>query len=107
MRKLTIFVIIIVSSLSFSCKKDDQPKVNYNQKVEKNDIVRDTSKIVISDLPIEIDSTDYVIYVTGEPRETYYGSSYSGFGSSDSSNSFSVISTYDSDLSGKIYNLKF
>ncbi|MCH4824570.1 hypothetical protein ML462_15460 [Gramella lutea] len=106
MRKLTLILLIIFSITS--CKNDDKPTVDYNQKKDKKAIVRDTSKIVINDLPVEIDSTEYVIYVTGEPQETYYGSSYSGLGSrSSNSNSFSVISSYNADIPGSIFNLKF
>lgn len=106
MRKLTLILLVIFSITS--CKNDDIPTVNYNQKKDKNVITRDTSKVMITDLPIEIDSTEYIIYVTGEPKETYYGSSYSGLGSrSSNSNSFSVTSTYHADISGSIFNLNF
>lgn len=108
MNKHTLPLLILLSALYASCISDNKPKVDYNQRSEKREVLRDTSKVVINDLPIEIDSTDYVIYVTGEPVESYYGSSYGGFGSSsDNSNNFSVVSAYKSDVSGKIYNLKF
>ncbi len=105
MRKLTLLFLLLVTL--FSCKNDDKPTVTYDENVKK-EIVRDSSIVIINELPIEIDSTDYLIYIIGEPNDLSYGSSYSGFSSkSDKRNSFSVNDSYNTNISGNIHNLKF
>ena len=106
MRKLTLISIFIITLIS--CKNDDKPTITYDNLNDKKEIVRDSSIIVINELPIEIDSTDYLIYIIGEPNDLSYGSSYSGFSSeSDNRKSFSVMNSYNSNISGDIHNIKF
>ncbi|TXK76886.1 hypothetical protein [Mesonia sp. K4-1] len=106
MRKLILISLLIINL--FSCKNNDKPTVTYDNLNDKKEITRDSSIIVINELPIEIDSTDYLVYIIGEPSNISYGSSYSGFSSeSNNRNSFSVINSYNSTISGKIHNLKF
>ncbi|APG59838.1 hypothetical protein [Christiangramia salexigens] len=106
MRKLTFIILVTITILG--CKNEKKPKVNYDNQTDKKEIIRDSSTVIINELPFEIDSTEYLIYVIGEPSNLSYGSSYSGFGAeSNNRNSFSVNNSYDSNISGNIHNLKF
>ncbi len=106
MRKLTLIILFTLTILS--CKNDKKPKVDYDNQIDKKEIIRDSSLVIINELPIEIDSTDYLIYIIGEPNTLSYGSSYSGFSSdSDNNDIFSVTNSNNAEISGNIHNIKF
>lgn len=106
MRKLILIIPFLI--IIFSCENEKQPKVDYKTQNDKKEIFRDSTQIIINELPIEIDSTDYLIYVIGEPNTINYRSSYTGSESgSYDKNNFSVTSSHYGDFTGKIHNLKF
>ena len=67
MRTLTSILMIVLTLLS--CGKQ-QPKIDYNSQNQSDsltmdNIAADTSKILIAELPVYFDSTDYLIHPIG------------------------------------------
>ncbi|PHQ28697.1 hypothetical protein [Leeuwenhoekiella nanhaiensis] len=105
MPKLFMILSLI---LLVACKEKTKTAVNYDNLKSRTEVKRDSTTIILEELPIEIDSTDYVIYIIGEPVNLHYGKIYSGLNSgSGSGESFSILNSYGSDISGNIHNLKF
>ena len=106
MKILLTFGILILVFISCT---DEKPKITYPEngtdKIEE--IKRDSTVIEITDLPIHIDSTQYLIHPIGEFN--LYDSRKSGyFSSSNYGSSSLIISTYSNyRISGNLYNLKF
>jgi len=114
MRTLTSILMIVLTLLS--CGKQ-QPKIDYNSQNQSDsltmdNIAADTSKILIAELPVYFDSTDYLIHPIGlinlnesEGKRFLEIGSYSG---SDYSNSGFSVDSYSEDFfSGNIANLVF
>jgi hypothetical protein len=109
---LSVFGIMLILS---SCGKR-QPKIDYSNRNQNDsltmaNIVNDTSKVLIAELPIYFDSTEYLIYPVGfvnlNDRENK-GILKGSYSSSDYSNSeFSVESNSNDYFSGSITNLVF
>jgi hypothetical protein len=110
---LIIWGIVLILS---SCEKR-QPKIDYSSQNQKDsltmgNIVNDTSKVLISELPIYFDSTDYLIHPVGfvslSDRENKGILKTGSFSSRDySNNDFSVESSHNDFFSGSITNLVF
>lgn len=108
MRNILIFGITIL--LFTSCGRDNKPKIVHTEGFETEVLepTKDTSFIEIADLPIEIDSTDYLIHPIGDFRiedkrgKIIYKSS--GYGSNSS---FSISSYGGYKISGNLSNVKF
>ncbi|MEM1337363.1 MAG: hypothetical protein AAGF96_06410 [Bacteroidota bacterium] len=101
-------VTILLLALLHACSESEKPKVVYpEEETIKNDVVeKDTALVKIADLPVHIDSTNYLIHPIGEyqiygDRSSYFSKSRYGSGS------FVVSSKSGNELSGNIYNLKF
>lgn len=106
MRNIIILGITII--FLSSCGNDEKPKVIYpeNENIETTELKKDSTLIEIADLPIHIDSTDYLIHPIGEYK--IYGSRSNYFSSSSyGSGSFSVSGYNRYEISGNLYNLKF
>ena len=107
MKKLLILGFTIL--LFASCGKENKPKIVHtvNNGNEIPELKKDTTFIEISDLPIQIDSTDYLIHPIGDFRiednrgKIIYKSS--GYGS----NNFKVSSYGGYRISGDLSNVKF
>jgi len=109
--KLTLLGILI---LVLACAKEN-PKIDY-QNPQKSDsltidvVLDDTTKVLVSDLPILIDSTRILIHPIGfvslneRSRNGLIGS---GSFSSSSASGFAVYSSSDDYYSGDITNLLF
>jgi hypothetical protein len=104
MKNILSFVLFAI--LIISCKKDDK-KISHDNTVEI-ELKKDSTKIEIADLPIIIDSTDYLIHPIGHITE--YGSRFSKLSSYESGRSYTSysISHYNKfSLKGEFSNLKF
>lgn len=105
-----LFLLAIVIIIMVGCKKE--PRKIAEDSKETTELKKDTSAIEIADLPILIDSTDYLIHPIGEYKvfNKRIGSySTDSFGLSDRSEggTFS-ISSYNGDyISGNLSNLSF
>ncbi len=112
---LYVFVIAVFFS---SCFKK-HPKIDYNNQNKKdsltmNNIVNDTSKVLIAELPVYFDSTDYMMHPLeleninnkNNKRILNIGSSSISDFSGSSSNVY--VESYNSDyISGNIINIVF
>ncbi len=100
--------ILFLTLLLTGCSEEKKPKVIYaGQEQQTEKISQNSTQGIISDLPIQIDSTNYLIHPVGyyeiyERESRYFGSSSSGLGS------FSFTREGNSDTyTGDLTNLKF
>ncbi len=112
----TLFTILGIVLIFVSCGKR-QPKIDYNKEsstdsLTMDSIVADTSKILVAELPVYFDSTEYLIHPIGLISLNDWGNkrmiksgSYSG--SDYSNNEFSVESYREDNFSGNITNIVF
>ena len=104
-----ILILGITILLFTSCGTDNKPKIVHaeNNGTEIPELKKDTTFIEISDLPIQIDSTDYLIHPIGDFRiednrgKVIYKSS--GYGSKN----FAIASYGGYRISGNLSNVKF
>lgn len=92
-----------------SCGNEEKPKVIYpeNGNAETTELKKDSTLIEIADIPIHIDSTQYLIHPIGE-YEMYGTRGKSYFGSSNyGSGSFSISNYNRYEITGDLHNLKF
>lgn len=100
-------VCLGVISLLVSCKKEEQPKVIYEQeKVVVPEVKKiDTTQIKIADLPILMEGTKYLIHPIGDVRVYDIPSKY---GTSKVNQVSYAISNYNRfELTGYFQNLMF
>jgi hypothetical protein len=106
MKNLPLYLVL--SLVLFSCKKEEpaKPKVSYEtaKKNEKQKAVIDTAKMVVADLPINMDGTNVLIYPIGEVNVNK-GSKYDSQRSGDYGYTISNYSEYE--ITGFLNNLKF
>ncbi len=103
-----IIILIFTTFLIISCG-NEKPKVIYpeNGNTQTAEIKKDPTLIEIADIPIHIDSTQFLIHPIGEfklygTRGKYY------FGSSNySSGGFSISNYNRYEITGDLHNLKF
>lgn len=96
--------------LAFACS-EQTPKIDYENQIDTVativNIVDDTTKIVVSELPVRFDSTEVLIYAVGLVDLQERGG-YSKFGSGSYSGSDISSSYFNKDnLSGQFINLVF
>jgi hypothetical protein len=105
-----LIIPIILVGLLFSCGQD-RPKINYNQEIDTTSVIEDrvldTTKVLVSELPIRFDSTDILIFgielIDIRERERM-----SKIGSGSYSNSDFSSSYFNGDyLNGHFINLVF
>ncbi len=98
-------IIIIIASCSI---KEPRPKVTYNTKGEKT-LVKDTMAISIADLPIHIDSTEFLVHPIGELN--FYDTEKNGLLKTslryDSNINFKISNYSDYNFTGQLTNLLF
>lgn len=114
MRTLTSILLIVL--ILSSCGKR-QPKIDYNNQnltdsLTMDSIAADTSKILIAELPVYFDSTDYLIHPIGlislNERDSKWIIKRGSYSNSDySSGEFSVDRYREDYFSGNITNLVF
>lgn len=105
-----IVICITTLLLLSACSNENKQKIvhNENNKQKTTELIKDISLIEIADLPIEIDSTNYLIHPIGNFRledkrgKIIYKSS--GYGSKLS---FSISNDGGYRISGNLSNLKF
>lgn len=93
-----------------SCKKDEveKPKVIYKTTAKKEAVMRDSSQVLIADLPIQMPGTNYLIYPIAS-MNIYEKSIKSSYGSSSNGNemSFKISNYSEYEITGYLQNLKF
>lgn len=108
--KLSItFVIGTLILLTSSCKEDvEQPKVIYAEESDLKVAKIDTTQIKISDLPIQMEGTSFLLHPIGEVRVYESNSSKSSYGSSSTNRVSYAISNYNRfEITGYLQNIHF
>ncbi len=108
MKKYFILPILVILFLS-SCKNEEEkPKVSYDTTSKKVvEQKQDTTKVVVADLPIQFEGTQFLIYPIGEVRITDYNSKISYSRSDKTDVSFVISSNLENEITGNLQNLKF
>ena len=107
-----IFKICFVLALLVfvSCKKDEvqKPKVIYKTPSKSDVVIRDSSQVLIADLPIQMPGTNYLIYPIAS-MNIYEKNLKSSYGSSARGNemSFTISNYSEYEITGYLQNLKF
>ena len=96
-----VFILVLVS-----CKNNDEkPKLSYKIGKKVVEQKQDTAKIDIAGLPIQFETTDYLIYPISNINANNYGKTlewkYEG------NESFNVANNMDNEITGFMQNLKF
>ena len=93
-----------------SCKKEEvqKPKVIYKTPAKTDAIARDSSQVLIADLPIHMPGTNYLIYPIAS-MNIYEKNIKSSYGSSSNGNemSFKISNYSEFEITGYLQNLKF
>ena len=111
MKKSILYSISFIFLALLSCTEKEQPKpkVVYKEKeVVTTEVKRDTTILKVSDLPVHMDGTKYLIFPVGDIR--IYDSGKTGsYGTSKTNSSISyAISNYNRyEITGYFENLKF
>jgi hypothetical protein len=107
MKKLYIALLSITVLLLASCKQEkEKPKVIYDA-TNKGISKVDSTQVAISDLPIQMEGTDYLIHPVGDLR-VYERGTKARYGSSSVIDLSFTISNYgENEITGYLQNLKF
>ncbi|MBU0939862.1 MAG: hypothetical protein K2Y30_05975 [Flavobacteriaceae bacterium] len=109
MKKLHIALLSTAVLLFVSCKEEvEKPRVIYDAANKVKAVGKvDSAQISISDLPIQMEGTDYLIHPVGDLR-VYERGAKSRYGSSSVIDVSFTISNYGEDeITGYLQNLKF
>ncbi len=101
---LFLFILLIAVGCT---EKPEPPKVTYQEPTStKPEVKIDTAQIKISDLPVLMEGTKYLIHAIGDVR--LYDNRSSKYGSSKTNSVSYSISNYNRfELTGYLNNLKF
>jgi len=101
------FLILFAAVITTSCKKQDEekPKVTYDavSKVKPAEVVADTTQLVVADLPVTMEGTNYLIHPIG----VVAGGNRGLKSSSDTGEGFTVSNYGEYQITGYLSNLKF
>lgn len=107
-KKIFLCMAIAVFLLT-SCKNEaEKPKVSYDNaaKTKQKTIVADTTKIDISDLPVQFAGTKFLLFPIGKITTSNSDKSNSRIESDDNTN-FKISNNNDDEITGFLTNLKF
>jgi len=101
---LFLFVLLVVTGCT---EKPEPPKVTYKEPTStKPEVKIDTTQIKVSDLPVLMEGTKYLIHAIGDVR--LYDNRSSKYGSTQTNSVSYSISNYNRfELTGYLSNLKF
>src|SRR6187402_1194717 len=107
---MTRLLIVIVSAILFCSCGQEKPKINH-EAVDTasviDDRITDTTKILVSELPVKFDSTDVLLFAIGLVDLQERGG-YSKIGSGSYSSSDITSSSFRSEeLEGNFINIVF
>ncbi|MGV9004194.1 hypothetical protein [Flavobacterium sp.] len=107
MKNYSIYILFVTVGLLISCKKEqEKPKVIYETTAKTaNSIVVDTNKVLVADLPVHMDGTNYLLYPIGDlnfAKRMNYGSS-----NRNNSISYTVSNYGEYEITGFLNNIKF
>ncbi|REH54545.1 hypothetical protein C7448_10265 [Tenacibaculum gallaicum] len=107
MRKEVTLIFLFLGIICSSCKSKTKNEANEITVLDKakKEIKVDASLIKIADLPIHIDSTNYLIHPVGYGNNKEVNKSY--FSSSKGGETYHLTGFYDNEINGMMINLKF
>ncbi|MGL2994715.1 hypothetical protein [Flavobacterium sp. TSSA_36] len=109
MKNNTIVGLVLGILFMTSCQKEvESPKVIYDKTPKTASMPkRDSSKVAIADLPIQMEGTEYLIHPIGDLR-IYEKGLKSKYGSSAVNDaSFTISNVAQNEITGFLQNLKF
>lgn len=110
MLKIKFLPFLCLIYLCISCGQENKPKFSYDEEGAAA-VVIDSIRVMMGDLPLQIDSLDYLIHPVGKFNLYETSGFYSNFGTSGgsgSSGNYSVLNHAGPDTFwGELYNLKF
>ena len=109
MKNLIQILSVLSILIFFSCKEEaEKPKLSYNKTDKKaTEQKQDTTKILVSGLPIQFDLTDYLIYPVGNINSNADWGNKSYDSRSEESTSYNIANSMDNEITGYLQNLKF
>lgn len=104
-------LIVLVTSLLFASCGQDKPKIDYNETIDTTSLVddrmKDSTKILVSELPVKFDSTEILLFAIGLVDLQERGG-YGKMGSGSYSDSDISSSYFNRDnLGGNFINIVF
>ncbi|WNM18996.1 hypothetical protein [Flavobacterium capsici] len=107
MKNYTLYILLVSIAFFSSCKKEEEkPKVIYETTQKTTSaVVVDTTKVLVADLPIHMDGTNYLLFPIGDlnfSKRMNYGSS-----SRNNSVSYTVSNYGEYEITGYLNNIKF
>ncbi|MDN3493496.1 hypothetical protein [Winogradskyella bathintestinalis] len=99
--KSTFFMLLL--ALSMTACNESTRKIGLDGSAEKQ-VQRDSSKVAIADLPILIDSTDYLIHPIGYITDN---SKYSSYSKKSHQKTYNISRYHNFNITGEFSNLKF
>ena len=108
-QKMKTFLILLSIIILSSCTDSIKSKGNYpeNNTAEIAELKNDSTAPQIADIPIHIDSTDYLLHPIGEYKmQRSYGKMTLG-ASSYGSGTFSIANYNNFEITGNMFNIKF
>lgn len=104
-------LILILTTVVLLSSCEQKPKINYRSEIDTTAVIenkiKDTTKVLVSELPVKFDSTDILIYAIGLIDLEERGG-YSKYASGSYSNTEIALSYFNRDyLSGDLINLVF
>lgn len=98
---------ILGLSILVSCKEEQKPKVKYNTtSTPKTEVVKDTSKVEIADLPVQFQGSTVLLYPIGDFKVSDSRSNYESERNAEKMN-FHVSNSLEDEITGYIRNVKF
>ena len=104
-----IYVLLASSVMIFSCQEEKaKPKVKYTGKEAKS-LLKDTTKLEISDLPIQFEGSNILVYAIGNLTvdDINKKGSYESASSYEGVSGFHVSNSMENEITGYLQNLKF
>lgn len=107
--KKTASIIVIVILLVFGCNNKKHQTIDEDKiVVNKSEIIKkDTTLIEVADLPILIDSTEYLIHPIGYVDKERKDAGYIYKSSRGNYDEFHLTNGYGDEITGSMSNLKF
>lgn len=104
MKNYTLYISLIFAFTLVSCKKEEEqrPKVIYeNTSKPKANVPEDTTQVIVADLPVQMEGTDYYIHPIGTVTSDKKTMKY------DSGAGYTVSNYGEYEITGFLQNLKF
>jgi hypothetical protein len=106
MKNISKYPFIALVTVLVSCKEEvTKPKVSYDSSKQKTEVKTDAPKILLADLPVQMEGTNILIHPIGEfsVADGVSKSRYSG----SERESFTVSNSSENEITGYLSNFKF